>query len=506
MSATRRARHLGAWPAVLALVVAAACGASDDAPSDTTTTAGTAAATSAATPTATTPAPTGSSMAPTTSTGMATSGVTTTSGGPPSGCVEREPSRPLTVDLMTEAALAGFRSLTSAPGIELVVDHPGVAPTSAVAVEVDRIPGGLLVISQPGSSATSDPNAPAAVLTAVDWDGTVRWVRCLTDGYPSAHVAPSGDRPDAVVIGTESTGSSTFRRTWTALSLLDGRPVPAVAERFAASGEAAATGLPVSSTTRWLLLQPEPPRTDAAYVTVNLATSKPTAVPYPTDIDLRGAVAEIDDAGTVTAYAGSPQAAVVAQWRDGRWVPGASATIPTRVVFPFGVDGAGAELSGIEGNGRVLWSVADRRHPGLEATGVYRDGDLAMAQTCEPQPDPNRCVYRLTAVDVATGAVRWELPGLRLVAATPAGGAALVSEGDVGANMLTWRLISTTSGAPVPGQLWADADAFNRTCCGDAEFNTTSRDGAVVVVVQGRRVRVWLPDGVALPGWTSRLP
>ena len=45
----------------------------------------------------------------------------------------------------------------------------------------------------------------------------------------------------------------------------------------------------------------------------------------------------------------------------------------------------------------------------------------------------------------------------------------------------------------VPGQRWTDGTAFSHPCCGASEYNSTERDGAVVIVVEGRSVRIWLP-------------
>ncbi len=503
MSAARRTGRRIAWPATLALALSA-CSSSGGGTAGVTTVAGTTAATTVAGTTVVTTIP----PRVTTSTSVTTTtAATTTTTVAPSRCAARSPTRASTIDAATEAALATFRPLAASPSIVLDVQPPEYPTPADATVGVERIPGGLLVISRLGPTVVEQMPATPTTLTALDWDGTVRWVRCLAEPYPFVYLAPSTDAPDVALFGATTFTARTMRTAWTGLSLIDGSDVPSVAERFAALDDGAATLRPATTTGRWLVLEPEDPAAGADLVLVDLVTMAATAVSTPPVDDQRRVSFSVTDDGMMMALDGSPDGAVVASWRDGRWRAGASGTgIGTRVAFVGDTGDQRGQLRGVDASGRVRWSVPGRFAPSVQATGVYPDGATALAQTCEPIGSSWDCTYRLTAVDIATGAVRWELPGLRLVAGSPADGSALVSEGDVATNALTWQLVDTATGDAVPGQRWVDPDAFSTPCCGASEYDSTRRHGGVVVVVQGRSVRVWLPADVSLAGWQRRLP
>lgn len=502
MSTTRRAAHRGAWLAAVVLVLGA-CGSGGG--SSETSVVGT-----GALPGATT-APPGTATAVATTSPATTVALTTTTTATtpteatPTACAERSPTRPLVVDEGTEAALATFRPLASAPAIVLDVQPPELPIPEAAAVSVHRIPGGLLVVSRPGPYLVDPMPATPTTLTALDWDGTVRWIRCLADPYPNILVAEAADRPDAALVAATTYAGGTMRTAWSAVSLDDGHQVPAVAERFAALQGGAALRAAGPTAGRWLLAGPEDAAAGGDLARIDLVTLVPTPVPRPPVDDPVGASLDVTTDGEVVAFDRYIGGAVLTTWRDGRWRTGAApAALGRRVAFVPDAAGQRGRLRGIDVAGRVRWTVPDRFEPGLQATGTYVVGDTAIAQTCEPIDD-STCTHRLTAVDVGSGAVRWELPGLRLLAGMPADGLALVSEGAIDTPSLRWALVDTRTGEPVAGQAWDDPRAFSHPCCGASEYDSTERHGGVVVVVEGRSVRVWLPADVGLAGWTRRL-
>lgn len=505
MTSARRVGRRRARPVVLAslLVITAACGSSST--SDTT------AATTTTVPALATTAGPGVTLtgAPTTAPPAATSTApptaptdTTTA---PTRCTEQVPSRPLGVDLMVEASLAAFRRLAATPAITLDVRPPELPGPEDATVSVQRIPGGLLVLSHVGSFPVDPMPATPTTITALDWDGTVRWVRCLAEPQVSVFVAPSGDQPDAALVGTLTFGRGGARRSaWTGLSLADGREVPEVADRFAALAVASELWA-ASPPGHWLLLQPEALSAGAGYALVDLVDLRVTPVEPPPVADASRVHVDVTATGDVVAWDVSPDGPVVASWRNGRWTAGsAGVDLGPRVAFVERSADPRGQLSGIDDDGAVRWTVPGRVSPGLQGTGIYVDDDTAIAQTCEPVGDGD-CTHRLTAVDVATGTVRWELPGIRLLAGTPAGGVLLVSDGTIDGPDLAWQLVESRTGRAVPGQRWTDGAAFSHPCCGASEYDSTERHGAVMIVVEGRSVRVWLPADTPVTGWTRRL-
>jgi hypothetical protein len=103
----------------------------------------------------------------------------------------------------------------------------------------------------------------------------------------------------------------------------------------------------------------------------------------------------------------------------------------------------------------------------------------------------------LVAVDVATGATKWSLPGGYSIGPV-ADGKAIVQPYAQDANGNPqppgpWKMLDIATGKDIAGQQWPTTVDFSSGCCGDAETHHTQALGGVVVAVNGVDVNVWFP-------------
>lgn len=180
-----------------------------------------------------------------------------------------------------------------------------------------------------------------------------------------------------------------------------------------------------------------------------------------------------------------PAVSVVVVPTDAPW-PNTSS-----VIYVVGVDAAGTEL----------WRDTTLHPSGGEGFHTATIDGLGVAQGCEERVgDDFACVGpHLRAYDPATGAVRWDVPGVTDVQLIVDGLAMVtVESGD-------HRLLSLSDGSFLAGQQWP-AGIFGAECCGGAEYHYNDSQGGVVVNVDRDVVTVWYPAGMNLGSHEVSLP
>lgn len=157
-------------------------------------------------------------------------------------CVER-PAAATEPPVLDEAALDVLGPLGSAPNlqIDLPASVTGAGAADATAA-VLRVPGGVLLTIRANGQASFD----GSIVSRVDADGTVRWVRCFTD---TAFVRGQSGAPLA---DTAAISFVNIASPWQELSLVDGSVGAEVAEpplpAALTTGEAAAWPDPAIAT------------------------------------------------------------------------------------------------------------------------------------------------------------------------------------------------------------------------------------------------------------------
>ena len=128
--------------------------------------------------------------------------------------------------------------------LSIVGDHPALkielpavvrasdGPTEPPIAGAARIPGGLLVTVASPSSGWF----PGGFVAAVDLDGVVRWVRCVSDGLAGPVVAPLDTEPDRVLLGAWRSDGPTLSYSWDVVSLADGATLGSLDDLVADAG------------------------------------------------------------------------------------------------------------------------------------------------------------------------------------------------------------------------------------------------------------------------------
>jgi hypothetical protein len=124
---------------------------------------------------------------------------------------------------------------------------------------------------------------------------------------------------------------------------------------------------------------------------------------------------------------------------------------------------------------------------------------VVLANVCRDADASGGCVTgALVALDLATGDLRWELPGFRALGTFGDGSAIVGDEFVAGGESPSFVMIDLDTGAAVPGQEWAPG-TFVNGCCGEGDFVHVGRDGGVVWAVDYRTIRVYYPEALATP-------
>ena len=219
---------------------------------------------------------------------------------------------------------------------------------------------------------------------------------------------------------------------------------------------------------------------------------------------------------TTDMVSGAPESpgtgAIAAKWHDGGWSSEPAALAGSAAIRPgFACDANASDrlLQGVDEFGVVQWTDPDLTHPGADDIAWYRDGDMAIGQVCSQRSGDECQRFELVGVETATGHVRWVQPGLRLVAANPADGYALVWAEPLGAVFEPpgWVLLDDQTGQEVAGQRWDAPETFTLHPSREvAGFNTTARAGGLLLVVKDNDVQVWYPKRTGGVPRTLSLP
>lgn len=505
--------------ACVALVVlsGAACGSSDDLATVPTTVASTSTvpATSAP-PTTAVPATVAPSATP-----------TTLDGGsawrevwdPP--CVDRAPSRPTrAIDV---AGLDRLEPLGAEPVVQVLLPQAtGVEAGSDVTTEVHAVPGGMLLVLR----SMFDDSA-GAVMTVIDDDGVVRWVRCLVDS-PSVVAVPSVGAPTEVVVSwatyVDGIGSSTVE----AWSLADGSVARTWDEMLAsASG---AVGDPVDDAELELLtvwsVGPLSGNDRGARRVVVLGTARGRAITDDDRLYVVGPTGNLEvltmPPSTVgmmsfetryTMLLGKGLALLairddlVALHDGATWSTDPDVlddARPLRAVFDRVVDLDGESvLAGVDATGDVRWTRDDLLTVGVEGLDAVTTGGVALVRACSAPrvnaPDGNCGAPRLVAIDATDGRTLWERPGWWGVSVVGDGRALVNGPFPDGPRPvpLPWELVELRSGARIGDRTWDQPWRFDIGCCASLEGAVVS--GGVVMTVDGDSVELWYPQARSTP-------
>jgi hypothetical protein len=490
---TRGSRLIG-WNAVaLMAVVVAACGGSGERVAPATT--------SLRGTTATTAGPGPSTTPPTTATPATTAPPTTTPASAPTtapiddgaagfvpACVDRiwSGAAPDPLDLP-----ADLEPLGAEPS--LVIDLPrfrdreGAEPEDVVA-GVTVVPGGIMVL------VWQDPYGTGALgwqLVFVDHDGSVRWRRCGTGEYVNTLGAPDDPAGRVLVWTSRPDGERGVR----ALDVASGGDVDAADVDLP-------DGWPLADSGRFVLLG----RTDGVRIDLaidrltllDVTEGSATEVPYP---DRAGGQEPFNLIWELTASRDGAGPAIVQ--RDpfgaavGVYVEGAWSTDPAGIadVVGLSVREAYGDEPGVEAiapDGSQRWF-----HPtegGLPGEGFHWmvAGDTVLANVCREVDATSGCATgEFVALELATGDVRWSLPGFRSVGVA-GDGDAIVGDSWVAAGARPYRLLDLATGEPVPGQEWP-SHAFDNGCCGELEFVHVGTATGIVWAVDYDTISIYYP-------------
>ena len=492
MARTNRARALGVAALVTAL---AACGGGgergDEHAAPGTTAPGTMASTTAA-PTTVTHA----TAAPTSATGT-TAPVTAGPTAPPDdgsagfvpACVDRlgDGPAPQPLDLPADLEPLG-RDPSLVIRLPRFRDRDG-AEAGDVVAGVTPVPGGIVVL------VGQDPYDTGALgwqLVVVGHDGAIRWRRCGTDEY--VDVIGAGERSARVLVWTSARDGEPGVRAFDVASGID----------VDASDVDLPAGRPVATGGGFVLLgRTDGTRVDRAVdrlTLLDITDGSSVEVPYPERAEGQEPFRLLWElVGAEPAIVQrDPFGAAVGVHTGGAWTtdPGSIAEVVGLSVTEVYGDEPGVAAFAPDGSRRWF-------HPtegALPGEGFHWTvaGDTVLANACREADAAGGCaVGELVALDLATGDVRWSLPGFRSVGV--AGERyAIVSDDPAAAGARPYRMLELSTGAPLPGQQWP-SHAFDTGCCGESDFVVARTARGVVWAVDYDTIRIYHPATVAHP-------
>ncbi|MBK5333944.1 MAG: hypothetical protein JJD93_18355 [Ilumatobacteraceae bacterium] len=376
----------------------------------------------------------------------------------------------------------------------------------------------------PTVASTADDRLPVA---AVNHDGTIRWSYCLEGNHDvQMAVAAPEHRPENALLSVLIENVPNLRHRFVQLSLITGAEqstfaaamqsvgvagddldrlgIAAVTDRYALIVDnVAALGGTYEHVVRYDLVADVavdvgvPPELLQAPIPGPCSGGLQPSLYRSGDVIVSDLTTDVVSGAVETTGTGT----VVARWHDGSWSREPSllaSAVGVRPGFACEDELATRVLRGVDALGQVRWTDANLTHPGADDIGWYLDGDIAVGQVCSSRVGDECDRFELVGLDPATGEVRWTQPGLRLVAADPADGYALVWAEVVGDILepTGWVVLDDLTGREVPGQRWDDPEAFtlhpSRQVAG---FDRTTRAGGLVLVIDGPQLQVWYPKG-----------
>lgn len=453
-----------------------------------------------------------------------TSAASSTSVRSADGCNEVAASGGSASGAYKEAVFDGFGPLEPAPSLTIEFDHGRNG--DPIGLRAVRIEGGVLVSASRSVTVASTAGGRLQV-AAVNHDGTIRWSDCLegSNGVQMAVAMPE-HQPENALLSVLIANVPDRRYRFVQLSLSTGAEqskfVAAMQSVGVAGGDLDRLGF-AAVTDRYALLVDNVAVVGGTYehvVRYDLVTDVAVDVGVPNELlqarmpgpcsgGLQPALSKSGDVIvsdlTTDVISGAVEttgtATVVARWHDGTWSHEPSllaGAVGVRPGFACEDDLAARVLRGVDALGRVRWTDRALTHPGADDVGWYLDGDIVLGQVCSSRIGDACDRFELVGLDTATGQVRWTQPGLRLVAADPADGYALVWAEVVGDVLepTGWVMLDDRTGREVSGQRWEDAGAFtlhpSRQVAG---FDRTTRAGGLVLVITGAQLQVWYPKG-----------
>lgn len=504
----RSPRRLRTLPVVVTALLLAACGSDDALPvaSDASTTVST------TPPTVTSPSTTepATTAAPTTDAPTTTAAPVTVDAFEPD-CVERGPSRPLPA--LDTSGLETFGPLGDEPVVQVLLPRVVVDDVADwVRVGAFPVPGGLLLVLRPYSGLPE-----VAMLTVVDTDGAVRWIRCLDGPAPIVNVAPDGGEGamaalswityDAKGVASSrielwSLADGALARTWDEVLADAGVPTVATADLglvYTGAADllvvAASTNRPATADDRLYLVDP---RTAA----VDLLPFPPTLIGTPLDqVQLSslpdGRLARFGEAN------GLNSGRVLAVQDGDSWSTDPADLDAARPVYANFLYGDQRQaLAAFDGTGDELWRRDDLLAVPAEGFAVAVETDVVLARVCTGPPSEDGSDFcpgaKMVALDAATGTTLWEREGWWTASVVGSGRALMNGPFDTGSGVSPpWRVVDLRSGEQVGERTWTDPWRFGIGCCDDPATVTWS--GGVVVSIDEETLELWYPEARTTP-------
>ncbi len=428
-------------------------------------------------------------------------------------CVERGPSRPLPA--LDTSGLDTFGPLGAEPVVQVLLPRVIVDDVADwVRVEAFVVPGGLLMKLRPYNGPPD-----ATMLTVVDADGVVRWVRCLEGPGPLVRAAPDGGDNDGMLALTWVTydgngvGSSRIE-LW---SLADGTLARTWDEVLADAGlppvDDADLGFVYTEAADQLVVAPsaERPATadDLLYLVdprdagVELLTLPPGLIGTPLDQVQLSALPDGRLVQLGTANGLSEGRLLAVQDGDG-WSTDPADLDAARPVYANFLYGDRRQvLAAFDGTGDVLWRRDDLLAVPAEGFTLALSGGVVLARVCTAPPSDDGMDYcpgrKIVAVDGRTGRTLWEREDW-WTATVVADGRAFLNGPYDGTGLggpVPWEIVDLRSGERVGQRTWTDPWRFSIGCCDEPARVAWS--GGVVVSLNEDTVELWYPEARTTP-------
>ncbi len=374
---------------------------------------------------------------------------------------------------------------------------------------VRRIPGGVLIAIGASEYGFFD----GAILTAINSDGSVRWVRCAEHRASSVAVAPAESGPTTALVNFEVPHDGGIATPeWHRVSLATGADQDLLSDVATQQGVTGQIGSLLATGTTSVLLGPWPgsgidPATQPLML-VNLEHWTIDVLPYPplqpgqTALQSMFAFTPAGEPALVDYALGTMRAVTV--FHNGAWSTQPSllqaANGPTVTFYNIAADGSDdRSLHGYSASGAPTWHNANITSFGGEGFDLAVAGAITVVSGCFHASLTDDCAADagIAGIDTATGRVRWKLAGRRSVSLV-ADGLALVTDAPTATNDGTynpgaWMMIDITSGKPVSSERWTDPETFRQGCCGESGIVSVNHDGALVFAANYQHLAIWYP-------------
>ena len=415
-----------------------------------------------------------------------------------------------------------FGPLAPAPSLDVALPAlTEVLPdgtTARVRTVARPVNGGALV----GLGLGGGNEAGSSVLAVVELDGTKRWVRCFSSAVDAWVASPVKEPTTALVATSRYVTGTGVVADWQLIAVDTGRTTTGFADAAHRIGVdpsilATANAQAFSPTAVLLNRSARDPGADTAstnlLVRYDLVEESLIVVPPPSPDGYAGAEYTLGPGDDVLAWVSGSVAAV---YHGGEWRRDDASRLaarPIEVRFELNGDpGWRRSLEGVDGLGRIVWSNDQIADPALEGLSIITDGPVTLVNACpELHPDLSCDRYELVGVDTATGAIRWQLAGLRGVVVA-ADGWALVTVGGLTTSDSSpdqghgYVMVDDRTGAVVDDTQHWQAGTFAQGCCGEDQYLWVERAGAVIFATDGEHLRVWYPKATWQGTATTSLP